>query len=111
MEFSFVSDNDKAPLFKMIGKTRGDCVAMAALPEAKQADTLKMWLAELHSRDIECRKSLKKGSETQGRRYDMSSDTVYLTCTKRGVTPNNGDVRVTEQMNVFRIFLQPRGIS
>ena len=51
-ELNFETASGKTPLFNLIGKTKAECVAMAAQPETERANTLKTWLAELHLKQV-----------------------------------------------------------
>ena len=55
-ELNFGTASGKTPIFKLIGKTNAECVALAAQPETECANTLTTWLAELHLKQSECGK-------------------------------------------------------
>ena len=65
-ELDFKTGGGKAALFQLIGKTREQCIEMAGLPEAERANTLKMWLAELHLKNVE---SGREGGKESSSRY------------------------------------------
>ena len=60
-ELDFKTAGGKAALFAKIGKTQAQCIEMAGLPEAERANTLKMWLADLHLKNVE---SGRKGGKS-----------------------------------------------